>query len=173
MSLILVFLQVTLAKFFNPCYTTAQLKPTLFSKVRRPNPPTCALQWTLYPWSSGVAVKIYLSLMRECHEHPNHNYSCTFKYSLFFISYYKHYRECYTFTHFTHVLLILKAISSSTFMRITGYTGYRHFICPFPACNTSAVMSVDTTRWRQTPFTLLEDGRSLSYWTFLCQLFIK
>ncbi|MEQ2265935.1 cardiolipin synthase, partial [Xenotaenia resolanae] len=24
---------VTLSKFFNPCYTTAQLKPTLFSKV--------------------------------------------------------------------------------------------------------------------------------------------
>ncbi|MEQ2204923.1 cardiolipin synthase, partial [Xenoophorus captivus] len=26
-------LPVTLSKFFNPCYTTAQLKPTLFSKV--------------------------------------------------------------------------------------------------------------------------------------------
>lgn len=171
MSLILVFLQVTLAKFFNPCYTTAQLKPTLFSKVRHPNPPTCALQWTLYPWSSGVAVKIYLSLMHECHEHPNHNYSCTFKYS-YFLLVIINITENVTRLHvFTHVLLILKAISSSTFMHITGYTGYRHFICPFPACNTLAVMSVDTTRWRQTPFTLLEDGRSLSYRTFFMPTF--
>lgn len=31
---VLIFhFQVTLSKFFNPCYTTAQLKPTLFSKV--------------------------------------------------------------------------------------------------------------------------------------------
>lgn len=29
--------QVTLSKFFNPCYTTAQLKPTLFSKVTHSN----------------------------------------------------------------------------------------------------------------------------------------
>lgn len=32
--------QVTLSKFFNPCYTTAQLKPTLFSKVINTRPHT-------------------------------------------------------------------------------------------------------------------------------------
>ncbi|XP_035982501.1 cardiolipin synthase (CMP-forming) [Fundulus heteroclitus] len=30
---VFLVVQVTLSKFFNPCYTTAQLKPTLFSKV--------------------------------------------------------------------------------------------------------------------------------------------
>ncbi|KAF3841761.1 hypothetical protein F7725_023712 [Dissostichus mawsoni] len=32
-KILVSFLYVTLSKFFNPCYTTAQLKPTLFSKV--------------------------------------------------------------------------------------------------------------------------------------------
>lgn len=35
---LLCHLQVTLSKFFNPCYTTAQLKPTLFSKVTNTHP---------------------------------------------------------------------------------------------------------------------------------------
>lgn len=35
---LLCHLQVTLSKFFNPCYTTAQLKPTLFSKVTNTQP---------------------------------------------------------------------------------------------------------------------------------------
>lgn len=46
-------LQVTLSKFFNPCYTTAQLKPTLFSKVTQRVP-------------SGTWLNAFLTDLQTC-----------------------------------------------------------------------------------------------------------
>lgn len=51
--------QVTLSKFFNPCYTTAQLKPTLFSKVTNTHTYTqiklpTLLILTVFYWNSSA-----------------------------------------------------------------------------------------------------------------------
>uniref|UniRef100_A0A3Q1EUN7 cardiolipin synthase (CMP-forming) n=1 Tax=Acanthochromis polyacanthus TaxID=80966 RepID=A0A3Q1EUN7_9TELE len=55
------FLQVTLSKFFNPCYTTAQLKPTLFSKVNT------AIQLCLVAASLAAPVFQYTdSILLQC-----------------------------------------------------------------------------------------------------------
>ncbi|XP_051284695.1 cardiolipin synthase (CMP-forming) [Dicentrarchus labrax] len=52
---------VTLSKFFNPCYTTAQLKPTLFSKVNT------AIQFLLVAASLAAPVFQYTdSVLLQC-----------------------------------------------------------------------------------------------------------
>uniref|UniRef100_A0A3Q2CTZ7 Uncharacterized protein n=1 Tax=Cyprinodon variegatus TaxID=28743 RepID=A0A3Q2CTZ7_CYPVA len=53
--------QVTLSKFFNPCYTTAQLKPTLFSKFNT------AIQLCLVAASLAAPVFQYTdSILLQC-----------------------------------------------------------------------------------------------------------
>lgn len=67
-------LQVTLSKFFNPCYTTAQLKPTLFSKVTQRVPSRTWLNTFLtdcklvHCWS--VCVWLFVLLFAGEHSHP-------------------------------------------------------------------------------------------------------